>query len=243
MKYSTFDRELLAVYLEIRHFHLWKTEISISWWITCHPCKLILTDTPHAKPGIWTSLYNLSQTCSMSKDQPVYQLSSLELAQTQDSDSDLQRIAQNPDTCNLKLERMPYADTGYTIICDNSSGTNRPFVPAIMWHNVFPALHSLSHTGIRATQRLSVDRLKTRLLGIDSHPWRSQWYYSAWKATPKYQPIPTTDHTLLKLIQTLNQTKELRHRFQVSQRATKAGRRVQCSYTICWNWRWSTVVT
>ena len=49
---------------------------------------------------------------------------------------------------------MPLATTGYTIICDTSTGTQRLFVPSAMGHDVFLALHSLSHPGIRATQRL-----------------------------------------------------------------------------------------
>lgn len=66
---------------------------------------------------------------------------------------------------------MPLADTGYTIICDTSTDTNRPFVPATMRRNVFLALHSLSHPGIRATQRLTTSKFVWPNIRKDIKHW------------------------------------------------------------------------
>ena len=45
-----------------------------------------------------------------------------------------------------------------TIVCDTSTGTPRPYVPAQYRRQVFDALHSLSDSDIRSTQKLVTSR-------------------------------------------------------------------------------------
>ena len=54
----------------------------------------------------------------------------------------------------LVLQRVPLQYSEGTIVCNMSIGVPRPVVPPSFHHTVFKALHSLSHPGIKATQKL-----------------------------------------------------------------------------------------
>ncbi len=56
---------------------------------------------------------------------------------------------------SLKLEQVPLSTPdGTTLLCDVSTGLQRPVVPEEFRRTIFDALYSLSHPGMRATQRL-----------------------------------------------------------------------------------------
>lgn len=56
---------------------------------------------------------------------------------------------------SLKLEQVPLSTPdGTALLCDVSTGLQRPVVPEKFRRTIFDALHSLSHPGMRATQRL-----------------------------------------------------------------------------------------
>ncbi|GFY41148.1 integrase_H2C2 domain-containing protein [Trichonephila inaurata madagascariensis] len=59
-------------------------------------------------------------------------------------------------TLQLKQLRMPESIT--EIYCDISTGTVLPYVPHALRHNVFLAVHNLSHPGIRVTIKLIFKR-------------------------------------------------------------------------------------
>ena len=58
-----------------------------------------------------------------------------------------------------------------TLVCDTSTGVPRPFVPARFRRTVFDSLHSLSHPGIRATQRLVTTRYIWPSINADVRKW------------------------------------------------------------------------
>ena len=64
-------------------------------------------------------------------------------------------LHQLQERSTLKLQQVPLAmSDGATLLCDVSTGVQRPVVPHRFRRPVFDALHSLSHPGIRASQRL-----------------------------------------------------------------------------------------
>ena len=79
------------------------------------------------------------------------------MAQAQSEDSELQAL-QNSSSTSLRLTALPLPDSFYTIVCDMSTGSPRPFVPASLHRTVFTALHSLSHPRVQATQQLITER-------------------------------------------------------------------------------------
>ena len=58
-----------------------------------------------------------------------------------------------------------------TIVCDTSTNTPRPYVPAQYRRQVFDALHSLSHSGIRSTQKLVTSRYVWPEMNSDVRRW------------------------------------------------------------------------
>ncbi len=92
-----------------------------------------------------------------------------ELALAQAGDPELAKCHANS---SLKLERVPLAlSDGVSIICDVSTGVQRPIVPNNFRRAVFDALHSLSHPGIRATQRLVTSRFVWPSVNSDVRRW------------------------------------------------------------------------
>ena len=79
------------------------------------------------------------------------------MATAQATDPELARL-QSSTTTSLHFQTVPLAMSDTTIICDTSTGVFRPFVPVDFRQAVFHSLHSLSHPGIRATQRLLTAR-------------------------------------------------------------------------------------
>ena len=58
-----------------------------------------------------------------------------------------------------------------TIVCDTSTGTPRPCRPAQYRRQVFDALHSLCHSGIRNTQKLVTSRYVWPEMNTDVRRW------------------------------------------------------------------------
>ena len=54
----------------------------------------------------------------------------------------------------LQLRAVPVTTSDITLLCDMSTGTPCPYMPQPFLYGVFNALHSLSHPGIHAMQRL-----------------------------------------------------------------------------------------
>ena len=74
------------------------------------------------------------------------------MATAQSSDPELKRI--RTTSTSLKLAEFPLEGAKTALVCDISTGKKRPYVPPTFRSQVFDALHSLAHPGIRATQYL-----------------------------------------------------------------------------------------
>lgn len=73
------------------------------------------------------------------------------MATVQQDDPELQNL---PHSSTLQLRAVPLPTANATLLCDMNIGTPRPYMPQPFRCAVFDVLHSLSHPGIRATQRL-----------------------------------------------------------------------------------------
>ena len=191
-RYSTFDRELLAVYLAIKHFrHI--IEGRQFFVITDHkPLTFALaSQSKNHSPRQIRHLDFISQftsdirflrgTSNTAADalsrvevdalsQPLSSTPSVDfaaMARAQQDDPDLPNSADS--SLQLRQIPLPMADT--TLLCDMSTGTPRPYVPQPFRHAVFDALHSLSHPGIRATQRLVTTRYVWPGINADVRRW------------------------------------------------------------------------
>ena len=75
-----------------------------------------------------------------------------ELAAAQENDTELVRLKWSPSSLVLRGMPLPMSDS--TTVCDVLTDVPRPYVPPSFRCAVFDSLHSLSHPGIRATERL-----------------------------------------------------------------------------------------
>lgn len=190
-RYSTFGRELLAAYLAVKHFRhvLEGRQFHI---LTDHkPLTSTSTATNSAHtPREIRQLAYLSEFTSdirhiSGKDNPVADaLSRVEINATMDErppvdfaamataqqeDSELQVLRRQENS--LKFEDVQLPGCVIPLVCDTSTGCPRPYVPAPFRRSVFDALHSLSHPGIRATQRLITARYLWPRMNIDVRRW------------------------------------------------------------------------
>ena len=194
VNYSTFDRELLAVYLSIKHFRYF-LEGRCFHVVTDHK-PLIYTfsaRTDRHSPRQARHLDYISQFTTDLRhirgiDNPVADaLSRIEanaimhasaplidyhtMAKAQRTDPELTRLLSIPSSSSLKLAEVPLSTAGMVIFCDMSTEAKRPFVPATLRRLVFDSLHSLSHPGIRATQHLITSRFVWPSIKKDVRRW------------------------------------------------------------------------
>lgn len=85
-------------------------------------------------------------------DRPIIDFSKLSAAQQDDEEPRTLRSGSS----SLLLQDIVSGTT--SSVCDVSTGSPRPYIPPRLRRDVFDALHSLSHPGIRATPKLLTSR-------------------------------------------------------------------------------------
>ncbi|XP_075328775.1 tripartite motif-containing protein 16-like [Odontesthes bonariensis] len=91
------------------------------------------------------------------------------MATEQATDPDVQ--ACRSSATGLQLQDVAFDDAGTTLLCDISMGSPRPVVPAKWRRPVFDAIHSLSHPGTKASQRLVAAKFVWHGLKKDVRDW------------------------------------------------------------------------
>nr|CAH8868540.1 unnamed protein product [Trichobilharzia regenti] len=187
-RYSTFGRELLAIYLAVKHFSflLQGRHFTI---LTDHKplCYAFTTSLDRHSPREARQLDYISQFStdiqfikgdsnivadSLSRCD-VNHLSSIDIsldniAKLQKNDAELHTCRRNS---SLQLQDVPIPLSDTTIVCDVSTGVHRPFVPLSCRKALFEHLHSLSHPGVRATVRLISERFVWPKMNSDIRRW------------------------------------------------------------------------
>ena len=191
IKYSTFDRELLAVYLAIKHFRYFVEGREFQVFTDHKPLTYSLssnserytprqirhmdfisqfmTNIQHVS-GIDNPVANAlsrAEINAVSTPPPVIDFA--ELAAAQKDDPEIKQF-QTPDS-SLSLKALPIPTCEGTILCDMSTGKPRPYVPSRFRQTIFNSLHSLSHPGVKATQRLITSRYVWPNIKADTRKW------------------------------------------------------------------------
>ena len=176
-RYSAIDRELLAIYLAIRHFRHFVEGRAFTIFTDHKPLIFALssansdkwtpTQTPHlsfisqftsdirhinGKDNVVADA--LSHIHSFSAVTPTLDYTELAAHQTADQETQALRTA----TTSLKLVDITPPGSRHSILCDTLLGFPRPVVPISLHRRVFDILHSLSHPGSRPTKRLIAAR-------------------------------------------------------------------------------------
>ena len=190
-RYSTYDRELLAIYLAIRHFryflegrdfHVLTDHKPLTYALASRPerhsprqvrhldfISQFTSDLRHVQGSANTAadaLSRLDTNALHTANTPVVDFQ--ELARAQANDPDLPKLREDS---SLRLESVPFLSEGISIVCDVSTGRQRPYVPQRFRRTIFDSLHSISHPGIRATQRLVTSRYVWPGINMDVRKW------------------------------------------------------------------------
>ena len=186
-RYSTFDRELLAIYLAIRHFkHYIEGAVDVTVRTDHQPIVSALVKNSDA----WTArqqrhLSAISELgCKVEyipgASNPVADaLSRIEIdAATVGIDYEAMAAAQLVDpevqayrtaVTNLKWADVPFASTH--LLCDVSTGRPRPLVPREFQRQIFDAIHNLAHPSIRSTVKLVTQKFVWHGINRDVRSW------------------------------------------------------------------------
>ena len=161
IKYSTFDRELLAVYLAIKHFRYFVEGREFQVFTDHKPLTYSLssnserytprqirhmdfisqftTNIQHVS-GINNPVADaLSRVGIYAVIAPPPLIDFAELAAAQEDDPEIRQF-QSPDS-SLSLKALPIPTSEGTILCDMSTGQPRPYVPPRFQRSIFNSLH------------------------------------------------------------------------------------------------------
>lgn len=187
-RYSTFSRELLAIYAAVRHFrHVLEGRVFTIF--TDHKPLVFAfrnrsdkhsprevrqldfvlqfsSDVQHISGSDNVVADALSRVDMISQKVPTIDLEAMAAAQR--SDTDFEKMCQSS---SLKIVTQPLATSQGSIMCDMSSGFPRPIVPTAWRRKIFDVLHGLAHPGIRATSKLIADRYVWHGMQKDIRSW------------------------------------------------------------------------
>lgn len=197
-KYSTFDRELLAMYTAVWHFQ-YLVEGREFFIMTDHkPLTTALHKGGKRSPRQERHLDFLSQFTSdiryvkgsdnvvpdalsrMYCDSVTIHVPSLnDLITAQSTDEQLQRLCNNTSSSSssssLKYERIPIpGDPTQCIWCETSTGRLRPVVPRNLRSTIFNAMHGLSHPGTRGSRKIITDSYFWPSMNKDIGEWAKE---------------------------------------------------------------------
>ena len=187
-RYSTFDRELLAVFAAVRHFrHLL---VAATFTIQTDHMPLVHAFTKKSDPISPRQQRHLSAiaeyNCTLrhvpGKRNPVADALSRNAISAISPGIDYHQLAalqqqclDNPElhdtTSSLIWHSVPLDAAGSTIICDTSTGRPRPWVPPTMRRQVFQCIHGISHPSARSTTQLLRQKFVWNGLAKDAKAW------------------------------------------------------------------------
>lgn len=170
-RYSTYDRELLAIYLSVKHFRrLIEGNDNVIIYTDHKPLTHALTKVPSDTDTFRRErqLNFISQFCSKieylqgQKNTVADWLSRIEeincpttidfqqLGNHQNQDEELKQLRSKP---NLKFGQITLPDIPIPITCEMSTSNPRPFLPKKYRYAVFEGQHNICHAGTRTTKK------------------------------------------------------------------------------------------
>lgn len=174
-KYSTYDRELLAIYLAIKHFR-YMVEGRIFEIHTDHKPLIFAFDKKQSQssPRQIRQLDMIGQFSTVIKHVPGEKnvtadcLSRIDQIRTQEVD--YERLAEEQENCDelkqlledknssLELRKLNISHANVGVYCDISDSRIRAFVPRGFRRAIIEKMHRISHPSIRSTTRIIKER-------------------------------------------------------------------------------------
>lgn len=186
-KYSTYDRELLAIYTAVKHFKYMLEAVSFVIYTDHKPLTFAFRQkSEKASPRQMRHLDFIGQFSTdirhiSGKDNVVADtLSRLDaigmtnfvdyekLAHSQRNDPELQKHLKSS---SLELKMIQMLDKNVKLFCDISTGAIRPFVTKAFRKMVFDNIHGLSHPGINSTRKAVSEKFVWPNMNSDCNKW------------------------------------------------------------------------
>lgn len=187
-KYSTYDRELLAIFMAIKHFRKMFEGRELIVFTDHKPLTFAFTkigsdsETPRrTRQLLFISEFTtdirhvsgqenvvadaLSRVDAISCPTPInYD----ELSSAQERDNNIQLLLQQD---NIKLKKITLPTSNKPIYCEVSTNNVRPYLPDEFRVTAFNAVHGLSHPGTRTTRKLLQHRYFWPSMNADISKW------------------------------------------------------------------------
>ena len=172
-KYSTFDRELLAIYSAIKHFKHFLEGREFSVYTDHRPLTYAINSKVDRSPRQTTHLEYIAQFTSdiqyvagknnivadtLSRIPEISEfvdadISIEKLIKEQKSDNELKLLLLKRDN-RFNIKEILIANSNHKVWCEVSGTRNRPYIPGSMRESIFRKIHCISHPGIRPTRKL-----------------------------------------------------------------------------------------
>lgn len=174
-KYSTYDRELLAIYMAMKHFRKTFEGRPLIIYTDHKPLTFAMnklqssTETPRRIRQLsfisefTTDIRHINGeknivADTLSRIETITCPTSInfeEIARAQDTDNTITSLLKQP---NLTIKKLTIPGTNITMYCETSTDRIRPYVPLQYRRNVFNAIHNISHPGIRNTRKMITEK-------------------------------------------------------------------------------------
>ncbi|GFX00606.1 hypothetical protein TNCV_2236131 [Trichonephila clavipes] len=176
-KWSTYDRELLAIYISVKRFRHMLEGRDFIIYTDQKPLMYAFMQNPDkCSPRQWRHLDFISQFSTDvrhingTRNAVADALSRIEVNQISNSFLDFEALSkaqlednelqsfQNDEKSSLVFKRVPSPVSATELICDTSTGSPRPFVPQNFRRTIFEHFHNLAHPGVAASFQLIASR-------------------------------------------------------------------------------------
>lgn len=185
-KYSAYDKELTAIYLAVKHFLHMVEGREFTIYTDHKPLTFAYQQKPEkCSPRQFRHLEYVGQYTtdirhisghdnvvadSLSRiDALSASLDYEALAKSQTQDDEIQQYLK-PNS-SIKLEQVPIPGTQFSLFCDCSMSTPRPFITKDFRKAAFNCVHGLSHPGMNATVQLATQRFIWPSMKSDCRSW------------------------------------------------------------------------
>ncbi|GBM05536.1 hypothetical protein AVEN_94810-1 [Araneus ventricosus] len=161
-KYSTFDRELLSVYLSVKHFRY------------VFEGREVVIYTDH-KPLVFA--FTLKSTVLLVKSGTLNLSANSQLTYVTLQWFGGRSIFGSRTAIidgfwvGLELRPVHFASSEKSLYCDVSTGTVCPYVTKSFRRQIFKQIHNLSHPGVKTTQKLVAARFVWNNMNKDCELW------------------------------------------------------------------------
>ncbi|GFX19387.1 hypothetical protein TNCV_3015261 [Trichonephila clavipes] len=199
----TYDRELLGIYLSVKHFkHLLEGNDFVIY--TDHkPLTFAFKQkNEKASPRQQRQLQYISEfSCNiqhvlgkdnvvadaLSRIDSISEINFEEIAEEQTTDEELQKLLHN-NSLKFKPSTLP---SGKKLWCDISTQKIRPYIPQKFRFQIFQLIHGLAHPGIKSTVKLMTEKYVWSDIKKQVREWA--------KACIRCQKCKVSRHTKSKL--------------------------------------------